>query len=86
MLNVELRKSIFIIGLLLFLLLKLSAQDLPLSIHAAQQHYYSRFGARDAGFYDSLNGFSGKLNLPNRSACQLQQVVFGFRSRNSTWK
>lgn len=71
-------KSISITGILLLFLLKMSAQELPHSIHAEQQRYYNQFGAKEAGFYDSLNGFTGKLNSYHRSDCQLNKIVFGF--------
>lgn len=71
-------KSIPIFGILLFILCRLTAQDLPLSIHVEQQNYYRQFGARDAGFYDSISGFSGTLAVQNRSDCQLKKIVFGF--------
>jgi GH18 family chitinase len=71
-------KSIPIIGILLLILYRVTAQDLPLSIHQEQQLFYSQFGEREAGFYDSINGFSGLMNSGQRSDCQLLKIVFGF--------
>jgi GH18 family chitinase len=71
-------KDIFFIGVLLIFFLQVQAQELHQSIHSEQKNFYNQFGEREAGFYDSVSGFSGKLNSPNRSNCQLQKIVFGF--------
>jgi GH18 family chitinase len=66
------------IGILLFTVFQLSAQERQQSIHSEQQDYYSQFGQKEARFYDSLSGFSGRLALKNQSDCKLQKIVFGF--------
>lgn len=71
-------KSIFIIGILLSLLLQLSAQDLPTSIHAEQQQFYNQYGERYAGFYDSISCYSGLITSRPKSDCKLKRIVFGF--------
>jgi GH18 family chitinase len=71
-------KPVLIIGIILFILEGISAQDLPHSIHSEQQNYYRRFGERDKAFYDSLSGFSRIMPLKLRSDCSLQKIVFGF--------
>jgi hypothetical protein len=60
------------------LLLQMTAQDYRTSIHYEQNEYFKQFGVREAGFYDSLNGFTGKLSIRQSADCQLQRTVFGF--------
>jgi hypothetical protein len=60
------------------LTLFISAQINPSSIQYEQNEYFKQFGAREAGFYDSLNGFAGKLAIRQSADCQLQRIVFGF--------
>jgi hypothetical protein len=57
---------------------QLAAQNLHPSIHVEQQSFYSQFGQKDAGFYDSLSGYSGRMAERQYTDCQLQRIVFGF--------
>jgi len=67
-----------IIGVQIILFLQLSAQYHNTSIHAEQRDYYSQFGKRETGFYDSLSGFTARKTLNQNADCQLKRIVFGF--------
>jgi hypothetical protein len=74
-------KGLHPLGLsLIFLLLApfVSSQHLHQTIHYEQNEYYKQFGRRNSTFYDSLNGFKGRVADAEKTLCQLQKIVFGF--------
>lgn len=64
-------KAFFITGTILLFFLQVSSQNLHQSIHAEQQDFYNQFGDRESGFYDSLNGFAGKMTSKQGTEYQL---------------
>ena len=78
MLNAQRSMRNYLIIILSVFLLEMTAQNSPLSVHFEQNDYFKQFGARESGFYDSLNGFAGHVTFRQNSDCQLMRVVFGF--------
>jgi chitinase len=60
------------------LMLQLSAQNFPHSIHYEQNEFYHQFGDKTPAFYDSINGFKEERKIMVKSNCQLNRIVFGF--------
>ncbi len=78
MINAQCSMRNYLTLILTVVMLCVTAQDYPASIHAEQNQFYKQFGKQKAGFFDSLDHYSGRLLSHDLSDCQLQRIVFGF--------